>query len=162
MLSQRNKRCYGRLTNDLEAYLGNDRSIRRDDWPPNLAIDAMAAYIVDAMDTRKYLQVARLSGPSGARQGMPYRAIFVRDRSEIQGSGPTYVFTSWMRTNEQAQDEVECKTLAKYVSMEVSLNQMAQRPFRILRSKRWTNGLCFFWGETKSSFVFAWPKSLCE
>jgi hypothetical protein len=161
VLKQRIKRRYKHLANDLEAYLAKKPSAKIGEWPPSSVMDAMAAYIVDAMDTGKYLQVACLSGPSGVGRGA-YRAIFVRDRSEIQRPGPTYVFTSWMRTKKQARNGVECKTLAKYVSMEVSLDQTAQRSPQILRSKGWINGLCFFRGEMKSSFVFAWPKSLCE
>lgn len=80
----------------------------------------------------------------------------------MQRLGPTYIFTLWTRTNEQVRDMVECKTLAKYVSMEVSVDRVAQHGLASLRSKRWTNGLCFFDGETKSPFIFAWPESLCE
>lgn len=164
VLYRRNERRYKRLANDLERYLAvHDRSVKRDDWPPRFTMDEMAAYLVDAMDAGKYLQVARIvSGSSGADHDTSYRAVFARDRNEIQRTGPTYIFTSWARTNEMIQDEVKCHTLAKYVSMEVSLDRKVKGQVQGLTSKRWTNGLCFFWGEIKTPFVFAWPKFLCE
>ncbi|KAF2676093.1 hypothetical protein K458DRAFT_425038, partial [Lentithecium fluviatile CBS 122367] len=160
VLTQRNK-LHGRLVKDLKTYLAvHDRPARRDDWPPEYVMDVMAAYLVNAMDTGKYLQVARLvSGSAGAHDSR-YRAIFVRDCNEIKRSGPTHVFTSWARTKEQIQEDVKCKSLAKYVSIEVSLDKNEQCHVRSLRSRGWTNGLCFFRGEIKSPFVFAWPKSL--
>lgn len=160
VLTQRNK-LYGRLVEDLETYLAvHDRPARRDDWPPRFVMDVMAAYVVNAMDTGKYLQVARLV--SGSAHDSRYRAVFVRDRNEIKRSGPTHVFTSWARANELTQKDMKRKTLAKYVSIEVSLDEKEQRQARSLRSRGWTNGLCFFGGESKFSFVFAWPKSLCK
>lgn len=162
VLAQRNK-LHKRLVEDLEIYLAvHDRPARRDDWPPRFVMDVMAASVVDAMDTGKYLQVARLVRDSVGAHDSRYRAVFVRDRNEIKRSGPTHAFTSWARTKEQIQEDVKRKTLAKYVSMEVSLNENEQRQVRILKSRGWMNGICFFGGEIKSSFVFAWPESLCK
>jgi hypothetical protein len=164
VLSEPNKRSYKCLANDLETYLENhERSSRRDDWSTKNAIDVMAACIVNGMDNGKYLQVARLvKKPPGGGLSIPCRAIFVRDHNEMQRPGPTYVFTSWSRTKDWVGEKVECKTLAKYVSMEVSFDEMAQHGVPSLRSQRWINGLCFFDGEMKSQVIFAWPDSLCK
>jgi hypothetical protein len=164
VLNKRNERRYKSLANDLDNYLRNhERSTKRDDdWPTSHAINVMAACIVDGMDTGKYLQIARIVGeqPEGG-QSRPCRAIFVRDLEEMQRPGPRYVFTSWTPTKARLGDEVECKILAKYVSMEVIFDKRAQHGVPSLRGKRWINGLCFFAGEKKSPFVFAWPESLC-
>ncbi|KAF2179577.1 hypothetical protein K469DRAFT_693945 [Zopfia rhizophila CBS 207.26] len=106
VLNQRNKRRHRRLADDLAVYLKHHKqSIRHDDWPPKFCMDLMAACIVNAVDTRKYLQLARpVGGSPRAGRGTPYRAVFVSDRHELQCSGPTYIFTSWTRTEEQSQD----------------------------------------------------------
>jgi len=164
LLNQRDKRRYKRLADDLDDYLRNrERPIRRDDWPPRFAMDVMAAGIVDAMDTGQYLQIARLiKGSSRGGQGKSCHTVFVRDYNERHSSGPTYVFTSWTRTDNQVGDEATCKALAKYASMEVSFDGKARHGMGSLKSKRWINGLCFFDGEVKSSYIVAWPDSLCR
>ncbi|KAF2647142.1 hypothetical protein K491DRAFT_580240, partial [Lophiostoma macrostomum CBS 122681] len=121
-------------------------------------MNIMAAGIVNAMDAGKYLQLARPVGSS--HESLPYRAVFIRDHQEIQQPGPTYIFTSWNRTNEQTKDMKKCKTLAKFMSMEVSIDRTTTGGPTILRSMRWINGLCFFHGDERVPFVFPWPESL--
>ncbi|OCK74398.1 hypothetical protein K432DRAFT_409897 [Lepidopterella palustris CBS 459.81] len=164
VLNQRNKRRHRRLANDIAAYLKHQEpSIRSDDWPPKFCMNMMAARIVNAMDTGKYLQLARpIGGFPRKGRGIPYRAVFIRDRHELQRSGSAYIFTSWTRTEEPDGDRLKCKKIAKYVSMEVSVEGTTwDEPVR-LRSKGWTNGLCFFDGEMKFPFAFAWPESFCQ
>lgn len=125
-------------------------------------MDMMAACIVDAMDTGKYLQLARSTEASSAGgRSIPYRALFIRDRQEMQQPGPTYIFTSWARTDERAGDTMKSRTIAKYMSVEVSLDETIHG-MTCLATKQWINGLCFFGGEKKTSFVFPWPEALCE
>jgi hypothetical protein len=83
VLRQRDMRLYGRLANEMEAYLVTYKPPAKcDDWPPKFVMDTMATCIVNAMDSGKYLQVARTVTTRSLSQrvsGMPYRAIFVRD-----------------------------------------------------------------------------------
>jgi hypothetical protein len=126
-------------------------------------MDAMASAIVDAMDTGKYLQLARsVSGPLDLGRGVPYRAILIRDRSDLQSVGPTYVFTSWSRTNKRIEGKMESRKIAKYVSIVVDVDEGCDDRTVRLKSKAWINGLCFFDGEEKFPFVFKWPDSLCQ
>ena len=164
VLNERNKRRHKLLANELAAYLQDrERVTKHDEWPSSFAMNVMAACIVNAMDTGKYLQVAHPIGLSPREgRGKPYRALFVRDLHDMKRSGPTYVFTSWTPTNEQIGETMKRKTLAKYVSMEVSVDGDVTSGSTSLRMKRWTNGLCFFSGETKVPFVFAWPETLCD
>ncbi|KAF2809960.1 uncharacterized protein BDZ99DRAFT_462590 [Mytilinidion resinicola] len=162
VLNQRNKKRYQRLANNLRAYLnGNESPVGSDDWPSKYCMDMMAACIVNAIDSKKYLQLARPIGglPKGGR-GVPYRAIFTRDRDELRHSGPTYIFTSWSRTKERKQEASQYRSLAKYVSVEVSIN--TTNGLARLKNRKWANGLCFFDGEANHPFVFEWPDSLCR
>ena len=156
------QRHYERLADDLETYLKHRmRSLGCDDWPPEFAMDLMAACVVNAMDRGDYLQVAHSVRQSpGHSRGIPYRAVFVRKHCEIQRSGPSYIFTSWSRTKDQVQDTTKCRSLAKYVSMEVSANEITSVGVTGLKIKGWVNGLCFFNGGMGSSFMFPWPDSL--
>lgn len=118
-------------------------------------MELMAAHVVDAMDSGKYLQVARLVEGLSAEGGtMPYRAISVREKHEMQRSGPGYIFTSWISTAENVRNSTTCKRLAKYASIEVDVGKCMEHSRRGLRTKNWANGLCFFSGERNSSFVF--------
>lgn len=155
LFRKQNKRSYQCLVDDLESYLEPfKRQKTSDEWPQKFVMDLMAAHIVDAMDTGKYLQVARLVGssPSGGRI-MPYRAIFVREKHEMQRSGPGYIFTSWTCTAESVRNSTTCKRLAKYASMEVDVGKTMGHGLEGLITKTWTNGLCFFSGE-KLFFCF--------
>ncbi|KAF2022451.1 hypothetical protein EK21DRAFT_119761 [Setomelanomma holmii] len=121
----------------------------------------MASGILDAMDTGKYLQLARPVGRLlSSGRGIPYRAILIRDRGDLQNVGPTYVFTSWSRTNKQNQDKMESKKIAKYVCIVVDVDAGLSDGTVRLKSKTWINGLCFFDGEKEFPFVFEWPDSL--
>lgn len=164
LLRKRNKRRYQCLADDLASYLKPlKRQKTSDEWPHRFVMDLMAAHVVDAMDSGKYLQVARLVGRSSAEGGtMPYRAIFVREKHEIQRSGPGYIFTSWTSTAENVRNSTTCKRLAKYASIEVDVGKCMEHSSRGLRTKNWANGLCFFLGERNSSFVFPWPESFCD
>ncbi|KAF2464806.1 uncharacterized protein BDR25DRAFT_346578 [Lindgomyces ingoldianus] len=160
VLKQRKNRRYKRLRDDLIFYLKHHNpSTSRDDWPSTFVMDIMATSIVDAMDDGKYLQLARPVGgfPTTGR-GIPYGAMFARDRSELQCPGPTYIFTSWARTKKQSEDTMQCKTLAKYVSVEVGVDVCDK--LVSLRTKKWINGLCLFRGQKKYPFIFPWPESL--
>ncbi|MCJ1314407.1 hypothetical protein MMC25_008089 [Agyrium rufum] len=158
VLQQRNKKRYGCLVDDLAAYLqSREQPITCDSWPSSFCMSMMAACIAEAMSAKKYLQLARPVGVSPNRgRGKPYRGVFIRDRKELKGSGPSYIFTSWTRTRKRVRDGRRHEMLAKYVSMEVGINELGR-----LRSKNWTNGLCFFDGEEKDRFIFAWPESFC-
>jgi len=161
LLRGRNKRRYQRLANDLARYLRLQKRLNsQNDWPTRHAMDLMAACIVGAMDAGKYLQLARpVRGPSKGHNPS-YRAVFIRDKCDIQRSGPGYIFTSWAPTKEAIAQSNKCKTLAKYVSLEVAIGEMNGSEFWGLRSRKWVNGLCFFDREEKSPFVFPWPEAL--
>ncbi|KAH8693457.1 hypothetical protein GQ44DRAFT_832700 [Phaeosphaeriaceae sp. PMI808] len=160
------KRRYQCVINDLKNYLYSTKSSPKyDDWPSKHSMNAMASGVVDAMDTRKYLQFARPVGRSpGSGRGIPYRAIFVRDRGDLQNVGSTsaYIFTSWSRTNKHNKDEMQCRKIARYVSLEVGVDEEVSNETVKLRSKKWVNGLCFFEGEKKFPFVFEWPDLLSQ
>jgi hypothetical protein len=158
----RNKRLYQSITNNLTAYLQlTDFTPTHDEWPPKHSMNAMASGIVDAMDTGKYLQLARpVGGSLDSGRGVPYRAILIRDHRDLQSAGPTHIFTSWSRTKKQNQGEMETKRQAKYVSIEVGVDQDTSDGTVRLKTKKWVNGLCFFDGERKFPFIFEWPESL--
>jgi hypothetical protein len=158
------KRRYQSITESLKTYLESTRPARkRDDWPPKHSMNAMASAIVDAMDTGKYLQVARpVGGSLDSGQGVPYRAIFIRDRDDLQVGGSKYVFTSWSRTNKSQEGRLESRRIAKYVSLEVRVHEDISKGPAKLAIKKWVNGLCFFRGEKRSLFVFKWPYALCQ
>jgi hypothetical protein len=159
-----NQRRYQSITDDLRAYLESTTSSHKhDDWPPQHAMNAMASSIVDAMDTGKHLQLAHpVGGSLGPRQGVPYRAIIVRDREDLQTKGSAYVFTSWIRTNKRREGKMESRKIAKYVSLEVGVYEDVRSGTVRLENKKWVNGLCFFEGEKKFPFVFEWPHSLSQ
>jgi hypothetical protein len=158
------KRRYGSITEDLKAYLEcTGPSSTHDEWPPQHSMNAMASSIVDAMDTGKYLQLARpIGGSLDSGRGVPYRAILVRDHGDLQSVGSTYVFTSWSRTNKHNKGIMETRKIAKYVSLVVDVEEGVENATVRLKSKRWINGLCFFDGEKKFPFVFEWPYSLSQ
>jgi hypothetical protein len=159
---RRNKRLYQSITDDLTAYLAPaSLTVTHDEWPPKHSMNAMASGIVDAMDTGRYIQLARpLSRGLDSGRGVPYRAILIRDRSDLQSAGPNYIFTSWSRTKKQTQGKMETSRLAKYVSVEVGVDQQRSDEIVRLKTKKWVNGLCFFDGEKKLPFIFEWPKFL--
>lgn len=110
----------------------------------------MAACIVNSMDDGRYLQVVYpIRSSSDEERGVPYRALFVRELEDVQRLGPKYVFTSWTRTFEKDENMMQTKNLAKYVCIEVDVEMHATHGRPILRTKKWTNGLCFFSGEAK-------------
>ncbi|RMZ67761.1 Heterokaryon incompatibility [Pyrenophora seminiperda CCB06] len=148
----------------LSAYLEcTGPSSTHDDWPPQHSMNAMASSVVDAMDTGKYLQLARpIGGSLDLGRGVPYRAILVWDRNDLQSVGSTYVFTSWSRTNKRNKGIMETRKIAKYVSLVVYVDEGVGNGAVRLKSKRWINGLCFFGGEKKFPFVFEWPESLSQ
>lgn len=158
------QRRYQSITNDLQAYLESNRSsLKHDDWPPQHSMNAMASAIVDAMDTGKYLQLARpLGGPLDSGRGVSYRAILIRDRDDLQIPGSKYVFTSWSRTNKRHDGKMESRRIAKYVSLEVGVHKDVRDGPGRLEIKKWVNGLCFFEGEKKFPFIFDWPHSLFQ
>lgn len=124
-------------------------------------MDMMAVSLLSAIDSKKHLQFAcPMGGHVQVGRGIPYRAVFVRDRHELQSPGPKYAFTSWSHTQHCVQDKRERKTLAKYASLEVEVDGKTRDGVLILKTKKWMNGLTFFDGETDSRFVFAWPESL--
>jgi hypothetical protein len=126
-------------------------------------MNVMASSVVDAMDTGKYLQLARpVGGSLDSGRGIPYRAILVRDHDDLQSVGSTYVFTSWSRTNKHNKGIMETRKIAKYVSLVVGVDQGVGNGTVRLKIKRWINGLCFFDGEKKFPFVFEWPDSLSQ
>ncbi|KAF2023777.1 hypothetical protein EK21DRAFT_118436 [Setomelanomma holmii] len=159
-----NRGLYQSIVDDLKTYLeSTGSSSKRDDWPPQHSMNAMASGIVDALDTGRYLQLARpVGGSLDSGRGVPYRAILVRDRGDLQNVGPTYVFTSWSRTNKQNSDKMESRKIAKYVSIVVDVDEGLSDGIVRLKSKTWINGLCFFDGEKKFPFVFEWPDSLSQ
>jgi hypothetical protein len=159
-----NKRRYQSITEDLEAYLKcTGPSSTHDDWPPQHSMNVMASSIVDAMDTGKYIQLARPVGNSlDSGRGVPYRALLVRDRNDLHSLGATYVFTSWSRTSRHRKGITETRKLAKYVSLVVDVGKDVESGPAMLKSNKWINGLCFFDGEEKSPFVFKWPDSLSQ
>jgi hypothetical protein len=118
------KRRYGSIIDDLKAYLKcTGPSSTHDDWPPQHSMNVMASSIVDAMDTGKYLQLARpVGGSLDSGRGVPYRAILVRDHDDLQSVGSTYVFTSWSRTNKHNKGIMETRKIAKYVSLVVGVD----------------------------------------
>ncbi|OAL53542.1 hypothetical protein IQ07DRAFT_628797 [Pyrenochaeta sp. DS3sAY3a] len=158
------KRRYQSITNDLQTYLESNRSSpKHDDWPPQHSMNAMASAIVDAMDTGKYLQLARpLGGSLNSGRGVSYRAILIRDRDDLQIAGSKYVFTSWNRTNKRLDGKMESRRIAKYVSLEVGVHKDVRDGPGRLDIKKWVNGLCFFEGEKKFPFIFDWPHSLFQ
>jgi hypothetical protein len=161
---RRNKRRYQSISGDLEAYLEcAGPSPTCDDWPSQHSMNAMASSIVDAMDTGKYLQLAYpIGGSLDSGRRIPYRAILVTDRDDLRSPGPTYVFTSWSRTNKRIEGMMESRKIAKYVSVIVDVDEeLGNRTVR-LESKAWINGLCFFDGGEKFPFVFKWPDSLSK
>jgi hypothetical protein len=93
-------RCYWKLVDDLTDYLRNYESLSlyHDEWPSRFCMYMMAAYIVNAVDAGKYLQLARPVDGSCPR--VPYRAIFVRDRHELRPQ-PPFVFTSVEKLKER-------------------------------------------------------------
>jgi hypothetical protein len=120
-------------------------------------MNVIASSIVNAIDTRKYLQLARpVSSSLDAGRGVPYRAILVRDRDDLQSVGSTYVFTSWSRTNKHSKGIMETRKIAKYVSLVVNVDESVENGTVRLKSKRWINRLCFFNREKKFHFVFKW------
>ncbi|KAF1828973.1 hypothetical protein BDW02DRAFT_651685 [Decorospora gaudefroyi] len=159
-----NKQRYQSITEDLKAYLEcTGPSSTHDEWPPQHSMNAMASGIVDAMDTGKYLQLAcPVGGSLDSGGGVPYRAILVRDRVDLQSVGSTYVFTSWSRTNKHNEGIMETRKIAKYVSLVVDVDEGVENGISRLKTKRWINGLCFFDGEKKFPFVFEWPCSLSQ
>jgi hypothetical protein len=162
------RRCDGRhyqsIVEDLETFLKSTLPPSKSDaWPTRHSMGAMASAIVDAMDTGKYLQLARpVSGPLDSGRGVPYRAILISDRGDLQSVGPTYVFTSWSRTNKRIKGEMESRKIAKYVSIVVDVDDGCDDRTVRLKSKAWINGLCFFDGGKKFPFVFKWPDLLCQ
>jgi hypothetical protein len=124
-------------------------------------MNVMAACIVNAMDNGLYLRLARpVGGSPNQGRGIPYCGIFVQTHMALQQPGPTYVFSSWTCTREHARGDMTSRRVAKYASIEVCVDEETDREIVRLRSKKWINGLCFFEGEKKSPFVFAWPKCL--
>lgn len=165
VLYQRHPRRHRRLANDLTGFLDRyDTSIEKlDEWSPELCMDIMAVSLLRAIDSKKYIQLARpIGGKVQTGRGIPYRAIFVRDRHELQIPGPKFAFTSWSRTQQCIEDRREWKTLATYASLEVEVDGKTQDGLPVLKTKAWLNGLSFFNGERKFPFVFAWPESLMK
>ena len=165
VLYQRNPRRHQRLANDLTRFLDRyDTSKKKlDEWSPEFCMDIKAVSLLRAIESKKYLQLARpIGGNVQIGRGIPYRAIFVRDRHEIQKPGPKYAFTSWSRTQQCIQDGRGWKKLATYASLEVEVDGKTRDGLPVLKTKAWLNGLSFFEGERKFSFVFAWPESLMK
>jgi hypothetical protein len=135
---KRNKRRYQSITEDLEAYLEcTEVPSTHDDWPPRHSMNVMASNIVDAMDTEKYIQLARPIGDSiNSGRGVPYRAIIVRDRNDLHCIGATYAFTSWSRTNKHNRGIMETRKLAKYVSLVVGVDEDVDCGPAMLKSKK--------------------------
>lgn len=154
---------YKRLAKDLENFLANDQqsTVSRNKWASGSILNIMADHIVKAMDAGKPLQLGLpvLSHPKAYNS---YRAIFVRNHHECEDPRKSFIFTSWSCTRKGSSDGGVTRFPAKYVSLEVKRDGYAASGQEALRTKRWTNGLCFFDGEKTRDFLFPWPRSLIE
>ncbi|KAJ2976863.1 hypothetical protein NUW58_g7982 [Xylaria curta] len=119
----------------------------------------MAKELVTAVNEGKHkrLRLAALWHPNGWYS--PYRAIFICDRSEPEGS-PSYAFTA-SREGQSNDSGRLINDIDKHVSLAVDFfGENERTPF--LYTRRWMHGLCFFYGCPRIEAVFPWPSALSE
>ncbi|KAI1132700.1 heterokaryon incompatibility protein-domain-containing protein [Nemania abortiva] len=117
--------------------------------------DSMAEELATAVIKGGLLRLGCLWSPPGKHS--PYRGIFVYNQRGSDGSSD-YVFTA-SREREAHNDRYLPNDIDRHVSLEVDCTfGNGQLPF--LRTRRWINGLCFFYRCQRRDVIFPWPSCI--